>query len=280
MRIDDQIQIIDKAICRCIDESYVSGRGTISQDILKYLRDFVEHIMLKIYAQGADIDNDWDMIQKAVKYVKPIAKWKDLTRFHGYLQISVSHYTLDEENSERLMLKYYVFLRGLKTILKERFSLDILANLNKFPLNTDAAIQKYYDKIATVVNRHAHQAVGKSDKYYVQKINPFISNHQIYYEVTFTPANDYASKFDRVIAFTDLKITDFYAVKFSLVNTSINIFGKTMPITIITGWGVAIRGCEFKNFTKIIRGKSISTDFSEQQDLCRYLAEERLRTYP
>lgn len=42
------------------------------------------------------------------------------------------------------------------------------------------------------------------------EINLFI-NQKIYYEVTFTAANANTSKFDRVIAFTQYKITDNYA---------------------------------------------------------------------
>jgi len=108
LRIDQQILNIDKAICRHIEQLEVLGRAAASQDILKNLRDFVEHIMLKVYAYGGDIKDDWDAICEAVKYVKPLPRWKDLTRFHDLLQISVSHYTPDEESSERLMLKYYV----------------------------------------------------------------------------------------------------------------------------------------------------------------------------
>jgi hypothetical protein len=175
LRIDEQIQVIDKAICRHIDQFNVSGRGAVSQDILKNLRDFVEHIMLKIYAQGRDIGDNWDTIQAAIKYVKTRAEWKDLIRFHSYLQISVSHYTVDEENSERLMLKYYVFLMKLKNAMAERFMLEILNNIDNFPLNTDATLQEYYDKIAEKVKRYARQNVSKSDKYYIQKIKPFFS---------------------------------------------------------------------------------------------------------
>ncbi|MGI6072937.1 MAG: ATP-dependent DNA helicase [Lachnospiraceae bacterium] len=276
MRIDEQIKVVDRAICRHIDQFDVSGRGVVSQDILKNLRDLVEHIMLKVYAKGRDIDDNWDTIQEAVKYVKSRAEWKDLTRFHSYLQISVSHYTVDEENSERLMLKYYVFLLKLKNVMAKKFAFDILANIDKFPLNTDATLQEYYDKIAEKVKRYAHQNVSKSDKYYIQKIKPFFSGRQIFYEVTFTPANDYTSKFNRIIAFTNLEITDFYAVKFVLTNTNISILGKTMPVTIITGWEVAIRDCEFKNFTKIVRGTSVTTGYSEQQGLCRFLSSTGL----
>lgn len=274
--IDKQIQVIDIAICRHIDQFEVSGRGAVSQDILKNLRDFVEHIMIKIYSNGCDINNSWETIQKAIKFVKTRAEWKELTRFHGFLQISVSHYTVDEENSERLMLKYYVFLLKIKKILHDRFSIDVLANIDRFPLNTDSTLHEYYKKIADKINTYSHKRVVKSDKYYIQKIKPFFIDHKIYYEVTFTPANDYSSKFNRLIAFSNLEITDFYAVKFSLESTSIKILGKTMPIIIITGWEVAIRDCEFKNFTNIVRGAAVATGYSEQQGLCQFLSSTGL----
>ena len=273
MRIDEQILNIDKAICRHIGQLEALGRAAASQDILKNLRDFVEHIMLKVYAQGGDINDDWDTIKEAVRYVKPLPKWKDIMRFHDLLQISVSHYTPDEENSERLMLKYYVYLMKIRDILRDRFSLDVLENLDKFPLHTDATLQEYYNKIAMRVNTYPHRGNLTSDKYYIRKLKPFFVNNKIYYEVTFTPANDYASKFDRVIAFTSLEITDFYAVKFALTAASIDILGKTMPILIITDWEVAIRDCEFHNFTTLIRGTKVSTGYPEQQGITRFLTQ-------
>ena len=169
------------------------------------------------------------------------------------------------------MLKYYEYLLKIKNLLHERFSLDVLGNLDKFPLNTDSNLQEYYDKIAAKVKRYNIQDVGKSEKYYIQKIKPFFVGQRIYYEVTFTPANDYASKFNRVIAFTNLEITENYAVKFALAPGSIEIFGKTMPITVIAGWEVAIRDCEFKNFTSLIRGTAVTTGYAEQQGISQFL---------
>jgi hypothetical protein len=271
LKIDEQILNTDKAICRHIEQLEALGRAAASQDILKNLRDFVEHIMLKVYAQGRDIEDDRDTLSKAVKYVKPIPLWKDLARLHGLLQISVSHYTPDEESSERLMLKYYVYLLKIRNILHDRFSLDVLDNLDKFPLHTDATLQEYYNKIAEKVDTYHHQSNLTSDKYYIRKIKPFFASGKIYYEVTFTPANDYASKFDRVIAFTSLEVMDFYAVKFAFTSGSIDILGKTMPILIITGWEVAIRACEFYNFTTLIRGRKVLTGYLEQQGIARFL---------
>lgn len=271
LRIDEQIFNINNVICRHIDSLGTSPRGVVSQDILSQLRNFVEHIMLKFYSNGQDIENSYDNICKAIEFVKARGNLKVLRRFHDYLQIVASHYTLDEENSERLMLKYYEYLFKIKNLLHDRFSLDVLGNLDKFPLNTDSNLQEYYEKIADKIQRCNMQGVGKSEKYYIQKIKPFFVGQRIYYEVTFTPANDYASKFNRVIAFTSLEITDNYAVKFALAHDSIEILSKTMPIIVIVGWEVAIRDCEFKNFTSLIRGTAITTGYAEQQGISLFL---------
>lgn len=271
-QIDLQIINIDKVICRHISGLDTSPRGIVSQDVLSQLRNFVEHIMLKFYANGYDIDNNYENICKSIDFVKSQGNLKILRRFHDYLQIVASHYTLDEENSERLMLKYYEYLSKIKNLMSERFSFNILNNLDDFPLNIDTDLQEYHEKIATKINQYNIQPVGKSEKYYIQKIKPFFISQKIYYEITFTPANDYASKFNRVIAFTRLEITDNYAVKFTLTHDSIEILGKTMPIIIITGWEVAIRDCELKNFTNLIRGKSVSTGSSEQRGISQFLS--------
>lgn len=272
-RIDTQILNIDKVICRHIDSLGTSQRGIVSQDILSQLRNFTEHIMLKFYANGQDIENSYANICNAIDFVKARGNLKVINRFHDYLQIVASHYTLDEENSERLMLKYYEYLLKIKNLLHERFSLDVLSNLDKFPLNTDSNLQVYYEKIVAKVNCYNPQVLGNSryDRFYIQKIKPFFVGRRIYYEVTFTPANDRASKFDRVIAFTSMEITDNYAVKFALTNDTIEILGKTMPILIIVGWEVSIRDCEYKNFTRIITGIARASGKVEQNGLSRFL---------
>lgn len=272
-KIDHQIEVIDKVICRHLDNLNSETRGMISQDILSHLRNFTEHIMLKFYAisVGTDLDNTWENLQLGVSYVEGRGNLRTLRRFHDYLQMVASHYTLDEENSERLMLKYYEYLLKTKILLRKEFNMEVLFNLSKFPLNTDETLQEYYDRIADKVENHVFPVTSRADRYYIQKIKPFFANEKIYYEITFTPANDYASKFDRIIAFTDYEIIDNYAVRLTLENDNIQILGKTMPILIITDWEVSIRNCEYENFSKIIYGKKIAVTNGEQIGLAEYL---------
>lgn len=278
LQIDEQILKIDRVICRHINNMNNLSRGEVSQDILAQLRHFLEHIMLKVYANGADIEDSHENIQKAVKYVKNEGSLRHLSRFHHFLQVSVSHRTLEEENSERLMLKYYEYLLRIKKFLNEKYSLDVLSNLNQFPLETDDCFKEYYEKIAQKVDQYKTPIRNgfRFDRFYIQTIKPFFFGDKIYYEVAFIPANDRSSKTDRIIAFTDIEITDFYAVKFAIAYNYIDLFGKQMPIRIIVDWEVNIRPCEFSNFSKLIDNNEFTPGKAEQRNLAQYLTETGL----
>jgi hypothetical protein len=53
-------------------------------------------------------------------------------------------------------------------------------------------------------------------RYYIHKTRPFFVGGRIYYEVTFYRAVNKVSKFDRIIAFTDIDMTDEYAAMLTL----------------------------------------------------------------
>jgi len=274
--IDAEILVIDKIICRHIDSLSTLGRGAVSQDILAQLRNFIEYISLKIYASNRDIEVNYSNIIDAINFVKTRGDLKFLRRFHTFLQIMVSHYTVDEERSERLMLKYYEYLLRTKNFLEEKYSFSILENIDKFPLHTDPKLAEYYEKIAVEVKRarqhpdHYHI----NDRYYVFKTKPFFVNHKIYYEVTFTRANEKASKFDRVIAFTDIEIPRYYAARLFISIKSINLLNMVMPIHIIVNWETSIRPCEIRNFSKLVGEKLTEQGGSvEYRSLMHYLTK-------
>ena len=246
---NEKIKIIDSTICRHLDNIDNSTRGVISQDILAHLISLVDHVMLKYYSPKEEIDDSEENIVKATEYTQTNGHIKVIYRFRGYLDIVASHYTLDEDSSERLMLKYYDFLLQIKHLIKQDFNIEILHNLNKFPLNLDTALQEYYSKISDKINQYPVRQAVDNEKYYIQKLKPFFVKGHRFYEVTFTPANDRENKSGRVIAFTRLPIISNYASKFRLINETVDVLGKTMPIRLIVGWEVSIRACEFKNFS-------------------------------
>lgn len=275
LMVDKAILDTNKVICRNISIFDASERGLLSQNILSQLRNFVEYIVQKVYSNGIDTDpNNYKDKKAAWEYAKTQGKLHFLSKFHNLLQKSVSHYTFDEGGSERLMLKYYEYLLKIKVFLKDTYNMEVLENIDDFPLNLDTNLTEYYQKIASCIITPSQYATKNpyNDRAYIQKIKPFFINHKIYYEVTFTVANDNASKFDRVIAFTDIELSDNYAVKLSLHNDCIDVLGKIMPIQVIDSWEVSIRPCEIKRFACILGNHTeISTGNVEVRNLMHLL---------
>jgi hypothetical protein len=272
-KIDTSIYQINEVVCENIKNLDSSDRGLLAQNILSQLRNLVESVSLKVYSNGRDIDVNYENITHAIAYIKARGDLKFLKNFHHLLQITVSHYTPDKENSERLMLKYFEYLIRIKTFLKTTYSIDILENLEEFPIHTDSNLKEYYEKIAIKVNEPelSRSKSSYNDRYYIQKIKPFFVGLEIYYEVTFTRAHDFASKFDRIIAFTKLDISSNYAVRLVVSNSSISILGKSMPIKIIDSWEVSIRPCELNNFADIFGKHRQITGTIEYRELMKFL---------
>jgi len=265
--VDEQINISDSAICKLIDTFGADERGFLSQNILDKLRTFVEAVAVKV---SGEMEYSYEIFQdKAKNYVASKSDVRFLSKFHKFLQHSKSHYATDEEISERLMLKYYEYLVKIKSLLKKRYNLDVLNNIDKFPLNTDRTLNEYYKKIAEKINGVNSRMISNeyNDRFYIQKVKPFFVNNEVLYEVTFRIADDKIRKFDRLIAFTKLEITENYAVKFVVSKDYIEVSGKKMPIQFIDNWEVSVRPCEFKNFEKIFsknaKDYSKTIEFSE-----------------
>lgn len=273
--INKAILAIDQNISKNISKFDDSERGLLSQNILRQFRNLVELIFLKIYNQreNKSLKAEYDNYRIAEKFVKSIGTLRFLGRFHDLLQISTSHYTLDENASERLMLKYYEYLLKIKFLLKEEYNLDIFLNINEFPIKLDKTTQEYYEKISERIDI---PLIGKTqkDRYYIQKIKPFFVNNKIYYEVTFTKSHDKVTKFDRIIAFTKLDITHNYAVDLFIGKAYIDLLGKQMPINIIQNWEVSIRPCELNNFGKIFSMHiNIQSGHKEYKELMHFLTK-------
>ena len=280
LKIDQAILDTNGVICRNISKFDASERGLLSQNILSQLRNFVEYIAQKVHSNGRDIDpNNYEHKKDAWEHVKTRGNLRFLSKFHSLLQKSVSHYTFDESGSERLMLKYYEHLIKIKIFLNDTYALEVLENIDDFPLNLDTNLMEYYEKIADRIKVPSRYAKRNSynDRSYIQKIKPFFVDHRVYYEVTYTIANDKASKFDRVIAFTSIELSDNYAVKLSVHNDYIKVMEKVMPIQIIDDWEVSIRPCEINKFADIFgQHTSIGTGNKEFRALMELMTETKM----
>ena len=124
LRIDKSILNANQAICNNISQLATIDRGLLSQNILSQIRNFVEYTAIKAYSNGQDVNpNDYNLNVAALKDMQRRGDLRFLYKFHEMLQKSVSHYTVDKDGSERLMLKYYEHLLRIKQYLKKNGSI-------------------------------------------------------------------------------------------------------------------------------------------------------------
>ncbi|QEW06881.1 ATP-dependent DNA helicase [Nitrincola iocasae] len=273
--VSKQIQSADEAICQNID-SLSEQRALLSKNLLSQLRNLVEGVAVRLHTGSPDAEFNHPAIEPGLTFVKSKAKFNFLGKFHKLIQKSASHYTLDGDSSERLMLKYFEYLYRIRSLLQDNCGLSVLANLEAFPIDLDPSLREYHEKIAArieaVRSAHPHSTDRDRGRYYIHKTCPFCVGGRIYYEVTFYRAVNKVSKFDRIIAFTDIDMTDKYAAMLTLQRDSIDVLDQTMPITIICEWEVSIRPCEFDNFAHLLGiTMSAQTNSAEYRFLMHWL---------
>lgn len=276
--VEQQVQSADSVICQNIATSG-RDRGFLSQNVLGQLRNLIEGLIVWAHLDNRSTEFHYNQVGPALEAAKAIAKFRLLSRFHNLLQASVSHYTLDRDPSERLMLKYYEYLLRTRDLAQAQFGITILNNIEQFPIDLDPSLREYYEKIATRIEqkRLTPSSSPRRERYYIHSSRPFFIGGRIYYEMTFYLAHNRTSKFDRIIGFTDIDVTDKYAANLELASDTIEVLGQTMPIMLIRSWEVSIRPCEFDNFARFfnVSHDRVSTSHSEYRNLMHYLTTTR-----
>lgn len=269
---DRNILIVSENICKNIASITDDDRGFKSQNILNNLRHLVEAVDQRIYSEKASITlNKYDDIERAVAYVASRGELKFLNRFHYFLQAAVSHFIPNEDGATRLMLKYYEWLLRIREYVKNSFDLDILQNLEDYPLDQDDSLVEYYEKIAFQLDHVRYSDRAPSDRFYVQKSKTFFFEGRIYYEISVVPADDYSSKFNRFTVFSKKEIPTYYAIKLNFIDTEIEILGRRMPIRVIDNYKVAIRPIEFEDFSRILNMPKVNAGTIEYNSMMEYL---------
>ncbi|WEO76429.1 ATP-dependent RecD-like DNA helicase [Cryobacterium sp. SO2] len=276
LSVEKQIRGADQAITRSI-AAQKDDRGLLSLNVLAQLRNLVEGAAVLLHTGDNNAEYTYTAIQDGLVFVGSAKKRiQFLHRFHKLLQESVSHYTMDGDTSERLMLKYYEYLIRIRELLQDDCGMAILTNLEDFPVDLDPSLREYHEKIAQRIAavRADPTPGGDRDRYYIHRTRPFFAKGRILYEVVFRQATDRFSKFDRIIAFTDVDMTDKYAAYLTVVPESINVLGQTMPISVILDWQVSIRPCEFNNFARLLgMHTTVQSGSSEYRTLMEHLTQ-------
>lgn len=275
---DNAIMNSDNAICANIDKADVLGDTLLAQNILAQLRNFVEAIIRKVYSTDHPSDLGHDSLKQAIKFIKANEKYVFLRQFHRKLEVTDAHLTVESDAALRLMWRYYDDLIECRKFVKEAFGLQVLHNLEKFPRQEDATLKEYYEKIADKINLQPTFAIKESptDRFRILSKKSFWVNGVKYFELTLLEADEKASKFDRIIAFTKLDIPAFYSVHLKFVSSGITIINREMPLKIVVGFMVSIRPCEFDNYFILMGHKTkVKTRDAEYMALMRYLSASK-----
>lgn len=276
LKIEQRIYDIDRVICDNLDmmDWPMATRALISQNLLGQSRNLVEHIAIRTYGKGKEIALNRETLTNALEYLKKDTKYLFLRKFHFFLQESKSHYTPDSEGAERLMIKYYQFFLMIRNFAKKEYGMELLHNLEKFPVNMGRTVAEFQEKIVERLKENRPSIdYNRNERMYVHKVIPFIVDGVFYYEMVLTPAYDDTSKFDRFIAYSKYMIPDHYAIKAAIFYDDIEIEGKRMPINIITEYSVSVRPCEFDNFAKLFGVKiKMRANSAEYIGMMNYLS--------
>ena len=271
--IDRIVFACDKRITASIDllDDSAFSRDDVSHDILPRLYDLCRSALLlnslKIGSSKTNLQLAWEqaILKIETKYLATFLK--------GLKYIEDRE--PDDGQSERLMLKYYNFLWQIREFLNKEYGMSILHNLEKFPLNTDKLDEEYYELVANAVKtvKMAHQKLAGSRFYIIRKV-PFFMGKDRYYEVTLQLAGLYATKYNRITAYTKENITTNYSIQIAYAETSINLWEVESKVKVITNWKVSIEPASMNKLAKILGVHTqISSQYGEYSALMTFLTE-------
>jgi len=244
------IKSCNALICEDIEKLATESRDNISKRMLTKLDDLcVGTLLLHSFA----ITGERTTLRFAWELSLTDVNTKFLATFLQSLRY-IDRRVPQENQSERLMLKYYDFLWQIRKYLHDFHAINILCNLEKFPLNLDEEDKKYYKLVSDTIGKTTltHNA-WSSSRYFVHKKTPFYIGKERYFEVVLQLASIYATKFNRITVFTKENITTNYAIQVGYVEANLKLWDVVSKIKVITNWRVSIEPSVLNSLAEILR---------------------------
>lgn len=267
------IQTCDEEITDCIERLDVlnKNRDNVSRRILTRLNDLCVSALL------------WNAMHDGHQHPSTAFAWehsflnietKYLGNFYRGLQY-IGRRIPDDGQSERLMLKYYNFMWQIRNSLQESYGISVLKNLEKFLeyTGTDELDKQYYKLVVDAFNSAKLNSTNQSaTRFYVQKKTPFYIGTERYFEVTLQQAGIYASKYNRITAYTQQNISTSYSIQIQYAPAIINLWGIDTEIKIITAWKVSIDPRCLNMLGRILKMRiKLSSSYGEYDALMQFL---------
>lgn len=282
LRREDAIKIvktrcedISLEIDRINDDS--KSRDNISRRIVNGLYDLCYAVLVlnAINLGYTDVNERlaWELSQFSIGT-------KYLTNFLKGLKYIGSRIP-DEGQSERLMLKYYSYLWEIRRYLKTSHNIDVLENLERFPLHADTLDAEYYEMVASSIATIDLSLMSvRASRYYIQKKVPFFVNGERYFEITLQLAGLYATKFNRITIYTNQNISTNYSIQIAYSNAEINLWGAKSKVKVVTNWKVSIDPSCLNKLGKILNVKmKLSKNYGEYYSLMDFLTSTGMNLF-
>lgn len=277
---EKEIQYISRVIEKNIEYySKLNDKGFLSENILSQLRNLVEDVAILINNKENNLSNDthYDNVHPSIEYIKKYSKYKFVVELYDFLKGTASHYTPNEDGAEKLICFYFRYICLIKKLLKDEYDINIINNIEDFPIYDDKSMKENYDLICSVVNEIDNKPNFIKGKFYVEKVNTIYSKGKMFYEITLTKATDYVNKFERITMYSSFYIPDNYSIKISCIDKEVNLNVGRIKIRIINDYSIAIRGCELRNILKIFGIRSnLTEDYKEYRNLMIYLKDNNI----
>lgn len=249
--IEKIIKACDEQITESIDrmDIFDATRDDVSKRVLTRLNDLcVSTLLLNALSEGlarVSLRLAWERSLLSIE-TKYLGMFLKALKYIG-------NRVPEEGQSERLMLKYYNFLWQIRRSLHESYGIFVLHNLEKFPLHVDGLDRQYYKLVAGAIDSAPARPnpLGTS-RFYVQKKIPFFIGTERYYEVTLQLAGVYATKYNRITAYTKMNISTNYSIQIGYADAAIDLWGITSKVKVITNWRVSIEPACLNKLGKIL----------------------------
>ena len=140
---------------KILNDMIVNNTEDNSQNLLDALRKFVDVVIYKIYIKKSGQSYDYSY-QNYRDFCSPYmskqrSKYKELLFFHDLLNITTSHYFMDENSACLLVRKYYDYLLLIKEVLKNEFDLYVFKDIDKInsmmKLNSENTMKKLVNQL-------------------------------------------------------------------------------------------------------------------------------------
>ena len=250
------------------------SRDDISRKIVNCLYDLCYAILI-LNAVKLGYTNINEKLAWEVSQFKPETKY-----LHNFLKglKYIGRRVPDEGQAERLMLKYYNYLWEIRQFLRKNFGMEVISNLEKFPLNMDTLDEDFYKKIAVCIcNTDLRPTNVRESRYYIQNIVPFFVEGERYFEITLQLAGLYSTKYNRVTVYSKKYISTRYSIQIAYTEAKIDLWEINSKIKILNNWKVSIDPVCLNKFAKMLMMNiKINRTYGEYISLMKFLTQTEM----